>query len=403
MNTLRRVGILSLLVTTIFLFACSGGGGGGGSSSSGTGTGTLSVSLTDSSCSDYKAIYITIDEVQVKKNDDSSNENSGWLIVATPEKTYNLYDLVNGVTEVLGIEELEAGIYQQVRLIIGKIADQENNINGDPHPSANYILFKDGTSENLKIPSGFQTGVKLVHNFEVVEGRFVELLLDFEACKSVVETGNGKYKLKPTIKVIGTLNKTEVYGKVTDLNSGDGITLASVSAQTSDGISPSVKHSTLTSNNFEEEGEYSLLLLPDETYNIVVYSDDQIDDNGEQKLYSPACERIYVAEQDIKQDFSLELSSIGEITGTVTVDDIDASNPPYVNLSFYSSLPCGYVEVTFDKFQTDSSGNYSYSINLPYGTYDVVVSSEGYSPESMTGKALNASQTSITADFILSK
>jgi hypothetical protein len=47
-----------------------------------------------------------------------------------------------------------------------------------------------------------QSGIKLVHQFDVPSGQRVDLLLDFDACKSIVKTGSGKYKLKPVIKVI---------------------------------------------------------------------------------------------------------------------------------------------------------------------------------------------------------
>ena len=395
MNNLRRFGILSLFITTVFLFACDGGG----SSSSGDGTGTLAVSLTDSACSTYKAIYVTIDEVQVNKNDGSSNGNSGWQTVATPMKTYNLYSLVNGVTEVLGEEDLAAGTYHQIRLIIGKQAESENNINGDPHPAANYVLFNDDTYESLKIPSGFQTGVKLVHNFEVAADSYVELVLDFEACKSVVETGGGKYILKPTIKVIEPLNKTEVYGKVTDFDTADAIVHASVSAQISDGQSASIARSTVTSNVAGEEGEYSLLLSPDQTYHVVVYSDEEVNDNGEQKLYSPTCQQITEPKQVLEQNFSLAKSSIGTISGDVTVSgDIDTNDPPVVYISFFSLLPqpCdAYVEVTYLVMSPDADGNFSYSINLPYGIYDVVASSQGYIRDTASDITLDSSQTSV--------
>ena len=194
MKALKFSGWIILSLSMLIFVACGGGGG----SSDGGGTGTLSVGLTDSSTGKYLAIYVTIDEVQVNKKS-SSNGNSGWQTVATPMKTYNLLKLVNGVTEILGEDELEAGTYQQIRLIIGKTAESENNIDGVPHPYANYVVLNDGSYVPLKIPSGYQTGVKLVHNFEVENGSFVELVLDFEACKSVVETGSGKYILKPTI------------------------------------------------------------------------------------------------------------------------------------------------------------------------------------------------------------
>ena len=42
----------------------------------------------------------------------------------------------------------------------------------------------------------------MIHQFTVGSGQRVDLLLDFDACKSIVQTGNATYKLKPVIKVI---------------------------------------------------------------------------------------------------------------------------------------------------------------------------------------------------------
>lgn len=391
MKFLERIGILVFLIATTFLFACSGGGG-----SSDGGTGTLSIALTDSSCGSYEAIYVTIEEVQVNQ---SENGNSGWRTVATPMKTYNLLKLINGVTEVLGDDELPAGVYHQIRLIIGKIAESENNINGVPHPYANYVVFDDGSEEPLKIPSGFNTGIKLVHNFEVVENSSVELLLDFEACKSVVETGSGKYLLKPTIEVIDTLDKFAVFGDVAENNSNSVLIIkgALVSAQISDGRSASVVRSTLTSSDAEsgEDGQYSILLSPGQTYNIVVYSDDKVGPEGSEKLYSPVCKEITIpVDEDIEQDFALDQSDYNTISGDVYVNgSIDPDDPPVVYVSFFSYIDCDpleqYVEVTSLSMSPNPDTNrFSFSVDLPYGEYDVVASSPGFDPDTVYDQVL---------------
>jgi len=385
-----------ILSLSILIFTACGGGGGGGSSDGG-GTGTVSVGLTDSSTSKYLAIYVTIDKVQVNKKDSSSHGNSGWKTVATPMKTYNLLKLVNGVTEILGEDELEAGTYQQIRLIIGKTAESENNINGEPHPDANYVVLNDGSYVHLKIPSGYQTGVKLVHNFKVEDGSFVELVLDFEACKSVVETGSEKYILKPTIKVIETENKSDVYGEVTDDITESSITGALVSAQISDGFSASVVRSTLTSDVAGEEGQYSLLLSPGQTYNMVAYSDKKVD--ARTKLYLPVCNEITVPlDKDLEQNFTLVKSDFGTIFGDVFVSGvIDPDDPPIVYISFYTTLECGdndYIEVTSLTVSPDpDSGIYSYTVDLPVGEYDVVASSEGFDPDTVTAVELTSADS----------
>ena len=396
MKLLKSSAWIFLSLSILIFFACDGGGG----SSDGGGTGTVSFGLTDSSTDKYSAIYVTIDEVQVNKDDSSSNGNSGWITVATPMKTYNLLRLVNGVTEILGDDELEAGTYKQIRLIIGRTAESENNINGEPHPEANYLVLKDGSYADLKIPSGYQTGIKLVHTFEVEEGSFVELVLDFEACKSVVETGNGKYILKPTIKVIETADKPEVYGTVTD-NSDQtiAITGALVSAQISDGLSASIVRSTLTSDAEGAEGQYSLLLSPGQTYDIVVYSDEKVDDSGIDKLYSPACTEVAVPlDEDLEENFVLVKSEFGTITGHVhvsgVIDPVEEERP-VVYISFFSWVDCGfderYIEVTSLSMSPEENGDLSFSVDLPLGTYDVVTSSQGFLPDTVTDKALENS------------
>ena len=60
----------------------------------------------------------------------------------------------------------------------------------------------------LTTPSAQQSGLKLnAKPFDVAEGQTVELVLDFDAARSVVRAGNsGKYLLKPVITVIAVLD-----------------------------------------------------------------------------------------------------------------------------------------------------------------------------------------------------
>ena len=69
MKTRQFSVFLSTIATIFVLTACGGGGGDGG------GTGTLSLSLTDASSSDYKAVVVTIDEIQVHTKGDGNSPN----------------------------------------------------------------------------------------------------------------------------------------------------------------------------------------------------------------------------------------------------------------------------------------------------------------------------------------
>jgi hypothetical protein len=397
----RQLIAVSILIFTTLLFGCGGGGGGGSSSS---GTGTLSMSLTDSSTSTYKAIYVTIDEVQVNRNDSASNGNAGWTTVATPGKTYNLLTLVNGLTAVLGDKELESGTYHQIRLIIGRTPESGNNMLGVPHPYANYVILNDGkdTTAELKTPSGWNTGIKLVHNFQVLDNATVELVLDFDACRSVVETGNGSYLLKPTIKVIGTADKSNVYGTVSDEATNLPIAGALVSAQDSEGLFPTVVRATLTSSESGENGQYSLSLPPGQQYNVVAYTDQKVGADGSQQMYAPACSNITVPDTgESNLDFALKKTGFGTISGTVTVNgSIDPDNPPTLYVHFYRTLGCGYVEIKNLPISPDpNTQTFSYSADLPFGTYDVVVTGDGFNPETQSQLHLSSQGQEINADF----
>ena len=399
MKLIKTFGIGLTLMGSMILFAC--GGGGGGSSDGTTGTGTLSLGLTDSSTDKYQAVYVTVDEVQVKSNAVSTKQNENWQPVASPMRTYNLLNLVNGVTEILGEKELVAGHYNQIRLILGDTPESKNNILGHPHPYANYLILNDlsDTVKSLKVPSGFQTGIKLVHQFEVKQGEDLELILDFDACRSVVRASNGnKYILKPTIKVTGTLNKSIVHGIVTDdLTPETPIIGALVSAQVSDEHSARVVRSTLTDDGGTDinlEGRYQLLLSPDTSFNIVAFSEAKVlvGDPPVEKMYSPACAEVNVPiDADIQQDFRLSLSDFGNISGTVTVTTndgvIDPDDPPAVYITFYAIISeCGYVEVATHPVYPDTGGALTFSVDLPFGSYDVVASAEDFIPD--TGQAV---------------
>ena len=77
------------------------------------------------------------------------------------------------------------------------------------HPYANYVIIDkdpndaiDPVSHELKVPSGDKTGVKIVGGYFISANQTTELILDFDACRSVVQAGNsGQWHLKPTIKL----------------------------------------------------------------------------------------------------------------------------------------------------------------------------------------------------------
>lgn len=182
--------------------ACSGGGGGGS-------TGTLGVSMTDAPACGYDAINVTVQKVSVMKSGATGDSEGDWIDIPLKDGRpirVNLLDLTNGILQELGEAPLAEGRYTQMRLLL------------DPNTGANslansIVLTGDVVKEEIHLdtPSAVQSGIKLIKPFEVKAGERVDLVLDFDACKSIVTAGNNpasdrkKYLLKPVIEVLPKL------------------------------------------------------------------------------------------------------------------------------------------------------------------------------------------------------
>jgi hypothetical protein len=116
--------------------------------------------------------------------EDYDNE-SGWLTIVNESQSFDLIALQN-VSALLGEQNLTAGKYTQIRLTV---------------ESANITINRSGQREEqtLKIPS---SKIKLIHPFTITKNETTVLTLDFLVDKSIHETGNGQFMLKPTIKII---------------------------------------------------------------------------------------------------------------------------------------------------------------------------------------------------------
>jgi hypothetical protein len=154
----------------------------------------LRVALTDAPACGYDHVYVTVDRVRVHTSSSAEDGDGGWSeVVVNPARRIDLLDLTNGVLAELGQTALPAGQYSQVRLVL------RSNGSGTP---ANAIVPNGGSEVPLDTPSATQSGLKLKHGFTVQPNTLVDLVLDFDACKSIVKRGNsGRYNLKPVISV----------------------------------------------------------------------------------------------------------------------------------------------------------------------------------------------------------
>lgn len=243
-----------LVAATLLLASCGGGGSAGdGGGIGGTG-GTMRISMTDAPACGYDEVNVTIERIRVHQSGTAVDGDSGWHdIVVSPTRRIDLLTLTNGVLEELGETALPAGRYTQMRVVL---ADNASRL-----PPPNSVVPTGGAEVALTTPSGQQSGLKLNTAIDVPEGKVADVVLDFDACKSVVKRGNtGQYNLKPVIQVIPALMDAGL--RVTGYVDPSIAAGASVSVQ-SGGVP--VK-ATVPDGN----GRFVLYPVPAGTYDLVV-------------------------------------------------------------------------------------------------------------------------------------
>ena len=295
--------------------------------------------------------------------------------------TVNLLDLVNGVREDLGLVDLEAGAYTQMRLIIGQTPERNGAINilSQAHPYANYVIDLNDDYHELKVPSGSQSGYKIVGGFDINANSTTELILDFDANRSVVEAGNsGQWLLKPTVKVKYPDEDALIEGRVTD--STGGVSGALVSAQVFTTTGPLEDQVAIQASTVTDSNGYYELFVEDGTYNLVVFSPN----HATQSRTVTAGPGTVVTE-----NISLTSRGMGTFTGTVTI--AGAGSEQYATLSFRQTAGSDQIEV----YSINVRNGYSYSVSLPYGDYTIVASSYSATTRSYSGSVSVGGTTTV--------
>lgn len=151
------------------------------------GKGQMNISLTDAPA-DYQEVNIEVQELRIHytpTGDDTTTSDGQWIDLPVEPMTVNLLELTNGVDTLLSSAELDPGSYKELRLILG-----DNN-----------TVMVDSALEDLKVPSGQQSGYKIKFNTELEAGEELDVVIDFDAGRSVHKAGkSGKYILKPVLK-----------------------------------------------------------------------------------------------------------------------------------------------------------------------------------------------------------
>ena len=173
----RRIATAILLGLSLFVAAC--GGSSDGTAPPDQATGTVALLLTDLPTDDVKEINFDVVEATLIGDEGQQTVYSGNTRV-------NLLDLEN-FSQPIAVSEVAAGTYTKLRLRIENFEIVDNDdVTHTPRAPANGRI-------DLLQPGGI----------EVIPGRVLVAHVDMDANKSIhlVQTGNGKYRLRPVVRV----------------------------------------------------------------------------------------------------------------------------------------------------------------------------------------------------------
>lgn len=247
------VPLLSLLVLLAVLAGCSAD-----RSSTRPGFGTVQVRMTDAP-GDYDQVNIVVEEVRIHQTDcdgdtsDTGGNGNGngrgkgnpgggcWTVISSGEATYDLLQLQNGVFVTLATgRTVPAGSYDRIVLVLGE--------------GSNVVV--DGVTYPLKVPGGAHRGVVIEGDFTVPDEGTADVLLDFDADRSIKKLGHGQYMLQPFIRMVQGTSSGEIHGML------EPATEAQIDAMQGD--------QEIAGTRADEEGNFRISALPAGTYDLRV-------------------------------------------------------------------------------------------------------------------------------------
>jgi hypothetical protein len=193
-----------------------------------------SVRMTDAP-GPYDEVNIDLKGVEVIAS------NGQTVTFAAQAGMYNLLELTNGVNVLIANGLIGDARVNQVRLILGP----------------NNTIVVDGVSHPLSTPSAEQSGLKLLVNQTLQANVENTILVDFDASQSIVDNGDGTYKLKPVLRTIVTTSAGKIKGKIAPIG-----TMAYVTATSLGGVT----YSTYVNAS----GDYQILGVTAGTYAVTV-------------------------------------------------------------------------------------------------------------------------------------
>lgn len=272
------------LLSASLLVSCQDGSDANstGGSRGGSQNGFLSLGITDAPIDGAAEVWVQFDGVTLKPQ--ASNP---FTIPFTPPMSINLLALQGqNSVQMLTNEILPTGVYEY--LVLNVSATNDGILDS-------YIKLNDGLEFELDIPSGSESGLKIIGGLEIIANTSTNMTIDFDLRKSIVFlAGASEYMLKPVLKLVkdaetgtisGTVNPSTLVGSSCSdefPSTFNAIYLYdnfNVTPDDIDNIDPEpVGSAVVTLNDATGEYEYSFGFIPLGKYTAVFTCQANLDD-----------------------------------------------------------------------------------------------------------------------------
>src|ERR1700756_194312 len=200
----RLLGFLPLLATAALGLAACGAGGNGGTPVSMAGmVGQMRLAVGDAPLDGAEHVVVVFTGVEL-----TGNAGNPVTITFPAPKSIDLLTQSGTASAVLFDQPIPAGSYGQVRLMV--MADGNGN--------KSYVQSADGTMHGLRVPSGSETGLKLVSGFTVPSSGVVDYTIDFDLRQAITcPPGQGTAcTLKPAERLVDNTTVGNIQGVVSN-------------------------------------------------------------------------------------------------------------------------------------------------------------------------------------------
>lgn len=200
-------------IPVLLLILCLAAGCGGDESAmpAEQATGIVNIAITDAAVDGVSEVWVEFTGVTIKPQ-------TGDAIVITFDtpKSINLLDLQDGRTEALLPDtRVAVGPYNWMRLGVNAEFDTVMD---------SYALLGDGSQVELRVPSGSESGLKLVSGFTVTQNNSTNMVIDWDLRKALSDPpGQPGMHLRPALRVTDLAAYGTLEGAVAEaLTTADG-------------------------------------------------------------------------------------------------------------------------------------------------------------------------------------